>query len=355
MKKAKGILGTAVWMLPVFMAQPAWALKTYVTGNAGDVIKPTQQAVCLAGGGSDDAWADGWRYLLERSGGGDIVIIRADGSRGGYEPWIYEDPDNHNFPKVDSVTTLSFGRVGEANLASVETAILNAELVFFAGGDQSKYIDYFKGTKLAAALDYVVRVKKIPVGGTSAGMAILGDVDYGAHYSSPAKKGAMVTSADVMKDPTGSFIDLDRSFFVAPFLSGVVTDTHFSQRAREGRLVGFMARAVYNNYADVNLGNIKAIASDEATAVCYDETGQAHVFGANKAFFLKANGPIERIQPGTSLDWFYGGQAVNAYVIQGSANGSAVFDLNSWSGAGGSSEYWYVNGSNALAPFFGKF
>ncbi|MFN4291780.1 MAG: cyanophycinase [Permianibacter sp.] len=350
MKNAFTVVMTALLSV---LALPAEAVKFYTTGNTANVNKSTSLGVCLAGGGSDDAWAGGWKYLLNKSGGGDIVVIRADGSRGGYESFIYDDDGNHGFPLVDSVTTIVIESATDANRSDVETAIRNAELVFFAGGDQWRYISWFNGSRLESAVEYLMLTKKAPVGGTSAGMALLGGIDFTARYDSPDPDKDLVDSDDVMYDPTGYFVDLNRSVVNPPFMTNVITDTHFSARNRFGRLVGFMARADYN-WSDVSYSNIKAIAADEGTAACYDSSGIAKVFGTGKAFFLKGNKPIERIRSGYSLDWWGSRQAVKAYVITGSNGGSGSFNLGSWSGSGGLSEYWYVDGEVESDPFFGR-
>ena len=348
-----GLFAKMIFTISFFCAQNSLALKLYNTGSTADVSATTSQLICLAGGGNDDLWATGWKAMLTAAGGGDVVIIRADGSRGGYESWIYNDDSKNGFPKVNSVKVISLTKAADANRADVEQLILNAELVFFSGGDQSVYINWFRGSKLAEAVDYVMKVKKVPVGGTSAGMALLAGIDYSANYSSPSKKNAMVTADDVLKDPTGIFVDLDRTVLTPPFMNQVITDTHFSQRNRQGRLMGFMARAVYNNYGDVFYNNVKGIGADEGTAVCYNSAGQAQVHGAGNAYFLKGNSQIERLRVGYSLDWFANRQAVSAYVINGSQTQSAQFDLGSWVGVGGVVQNWWVDGFNQLAPLFG--
>lgn len=341
------------FILTTLFSVNAYSLQIYRTGKAQDITPTTQSAVCLAGGGSDDGWAQGWNYLLQQSGGGDVVIIRADGRRGGYEKWIYEDEGRHQFPNVNSVTTLVIEKPQDANQADVVKSILNAELIFFAGGDQSYYINWFDQSKLAEAVNYMIYAKKTPVGGTSAGMALLAGIDFSARYPSPRDQVSNISSEDVMNDPTGYFVDLDRRVITAPYLRQVITDTHFSERNREGRLVGFMARAVYNNYQDINYKNIKAIAADENTAACYGSDGLVKVYGSGHVFFLKGNLSIERIQNKQSLDWYQNGDAVLAYAIHGKQN-SAVFDLKSWTGVGGQIQSWSVNGQDANAPYFSK-
>lgn len=341
-------------IITLTVAHPAYAVRIHTTGSTTDISTSTNPLICLAGGGSDNRWGQGWRAMLEASGGGDIVIIRTDGQRGGYEPWIYNDEGENGFPRVNSVKTLTISRARDANRADVERMILNAELVFFAGGDQSRYINWFRNSRLIKAVDYVMRTKRIPVGGSSAGMALLAGIDYRADLPSPANKKAFVTSEDALKDPTGKFLALDREVLVPPYMKNVITETHFSQRNRKGRLMGFMARAIYNNYDDIYYENIRGIGADEGTAVCYDDTGIAQVYGVGSVYFLQGLTPIERIQPGSSLDWFGNRQAIAAYTIKGSDNPSARFNMSLWRGFGGISQYWWIDGANQFLPVIGE-
>jgi cyanophycinase len=329
----------------------AWSMQIFRTGNPSDIVTQTKQAVCLAGGGDDDAWAAGWKFILNSTGNGDVVVVRADDRRGDYESWIYNDDDRHNFPKVNSVTTLLFEKPMDANNPEAIHILMNAEFVFFAGGDQSTYLNWLKASKFNQAINYLIHVKKISVAGTSAGMAIMGSIDYSARQPSPEDQISNVNSVDVMKNPTGSFVDLDRNFITAPYLANVITDTHFSERNREGRLIGFMARAIDNRYSDVNLKNIRAISADENTAVCYGPNGVAKVFGSGNAFFLKPLRPVERLKANQSLNWYGSGQAIQSYIISG-RNQSARFDLKSWTGTDGVNEYWSVDGRNENTPIF---
>jgi cyanophycinase len=338
----------------LLMSMSAQAFEIYTTGNTADLQRATQSMTCLAGGGEDDRWSEGWRHMLLKANGGDVLVIRADDRRGGYEDWIFNDTEKHGFPKVNSVRTLVLNKADDGHQADVTRVIHNAEMIFFAGGDQSEYIRLIKGTPMESALNYVLHVKKVPFGGTSAGMAILGDIDFRARYSAPPKEDEMVTSQDVIKDPTGRFVDMDRGFITPEFMERVITDTHFSQRQRQGRLVGFMAKAVYNNYGNVNTLNIRGIAADEETAVCFGKSGQARVFGTNSIYFLAGNAPIERIQPGSSLDWYGNREAIRVYAIHGSQSSSARFDLTTWSGTGGETRYWYVDGRDESHPIFGQ-
>ena len=98
----------------------------------------------------------------------DVVILRSSGSNG-YNDYIYA------MNGVDSVETLVITAAKDSNTAAVETTVKNAEVVFFAGGDQCDYVKNFKGTKVETAVESVY-ARGGAVGGTSAGLADPGRV-----------------------------------------------------------------------------------------------------------------------------------------------------------------------------------
>lgn len=326
------------------------AFKIYRTGNKYDVSPSTTPVVCLAGGASDDSWADGWREMMLKANGGDIVIIRADGRRGGYEPWLFEDPDGHNFPKVNSVHSIVITSTKDSNRKEVVELVDKAELVFIAGGDQYSYLRFIKGTRLQKALLRALTERKVPFGGTSAGTALLGDVIFTAQYEPPTDENSMASTEAILKDPAGKGVSLERGFLTPHFLNQVVTDSHFSQRNRQSRLITFMARAVYNGYSDLHSFNIKAIGVDEQTAMCFDDHGMAKIYGIHSAHFLIGNQNIERISKNQSLHWYGKKRAVKVYSISGTNSNTAEFDLKTWSGVGGNLKYWSIDGSHNSIP-----
>ncbi len=66
--------------------------------------------------------------------------------------------------------------------AAFDLAVLRrvaaAEAIFFAGGDQNDYVTEWDDTPLSAVIQTAVTRRGIPVGGTSAGCAILGQFMY---------------------------------------------------------------------------------------------------------------------------------------------------------------------------------
>lgn len=320
------LLATASACLLSFQAE---AYQTNITGNSNDVSRSVNRGTCLMGGGTDVDEAFEW--MNNRSGGGDVVVLRTSGSTTSYNSYIY------NLGGVDSVRTILIESRADANNTTVERWVREAEMVFITGGDQWSYYDLWDGTKLESAVNYVMNTKKAPVGGTSAGMHVLGGIDY------TAQNGGVISS-EALSNPYDSRVTLRRNSFWEPqYLINTVTDTHFSQRDREGRFMTFMARAIKD--WGISYSSAKGIAVDEATAACIDSAGKASIFGSNYAFFARGyNDSPERVSSGQSLDWYRNKLAVKVYVVRGNSTGSRYFNVNNWSSAsGGSYEYWYVD------------
>jgi cyanophycinase len=298
-----------------------------IIGDTADVKATTEPGVVMMGGGKDVDAA--FKWMISRSGGGDVVIIRASGTAA-YNPYIYE------LGKVNSVETLKIDSRELADNDTVANIIRNAEMLFIAGGDQSNYMKYWRGTKTMAAINYLLNKKHVPVGGTSAGCAILG----GFYYSGEI---ASLTADTALANPYHNLVKLYNNDFIhAPYLQNVITDQHYLTRSRQGRHVVFLARILKDWKA-----NIKGIAADERTAVCMDENGQALVFGSSKAYFIlpDAKKPPETLAPGTPLTWNQNQQALQVYEIQGSDTGAGNFDLAKFDlskASGGNWVWWWV-------------
>jgi cyanophycinase len=304
-------------------AQPS--VVSYLTGSAADVTPTPTPGLLLMGGSTDVDAAVKW--MLDRAKGGDVVVIRSTGADG-YNQYMFD------LSTVNSVETIIIDSRTKASDAAVVSKIRNAEALFIAGGDQWNYVNYWKNTPVEDAINYLINTKKAPVGGTSAGLAILGSTYYSAQTGS-------VTSDQALSDPYNRYMTLGNNDFVtAPFLSNTITDSHYSQRTRQGRHIAFMARMM----KDYAYSSVKGIGVDEQTAVCVDGNGYAVVFGINSAYFLKntTTGP-ETCVANQKLTWNRNQQAVSAYIITGSATGNGQFNLNTFSGSGGSSRFYYVN------------
>ena len=308
---------------------------SYFTGNTTDVVTTPAGGICLMGGATEDDNA--MRWFLRKVNGGDILVLRASGSSG-YNGYLYS---TLGIP-VNSVETIVCNNAAASNDPYILRKIQQAEAIWFAGGDQWAYVSYWRNSPVASAINQAIQQRHVVVGGTSAGMAI-----QGKHYFS-ARNGS-VTSATALANPYSNLVTVDSAAFLTNSrLHNVITDTHFDNPDRKGRLVTFLSRIFtdYGVYA-------KAIACDEYTAVCIDANGTASVFGnypANddNAYFIQSNCELlakapENCTPGNALTWNLGGQALRVYRIKGNSTGSNTFNLNSWqAGNGGSWLNWSV-------------
>ncbi|MFN8578745.1 MAG: cyanophycinase [Candidatus Sericytochromatia bacterium] len=206
--------------------------------------------------------------MIKNSGGGDFVVIRSSGADG-YNPYVYSELGG-----VDSIETLIIDSEEKANCPETFEKIKNAEALFIAGGDQSKYYSYWKNSKVEEALNYLVNEKRITIGGTSAGLAILGEIVYTAENAS-------VDSKEVLKNPLTDRITLKNDFLNIPLLKDIITDTHFNQRNRQGRLIAY-TREVKSGLSTED--KLKAIGVDENTAVLLDSNGIGKIFAHNAYF-----------------------------------------------------------------------
>ena len=311
----------------------------------GRVNSSTQKAaVLLVGGGEEGTVGEdaATQWFLQQANYGDYLVLRCGGI-GRQAKWI---ADNYR-DLINSAAELSIDSREAANNPQVIQYIKDADAIYFAGGDQNKYEDYWEGTATEEALNYLINQKKVPVGGTSAGMAILGD-----YYYAPSRLGLL--SSEILDDPFHpNTKDIYRSDFLrVPFLQQVITDTHLDRRnenhpeTRYGRILGFMARILLESNQPVY-----GIGLEEGAFVAIDDKGIAQVFGnaserGQDAYFLQSNGAVpEQIEPGLPLIWDNQGEAIIVYRIKGTPSGSGRFDLNNWlTASGGSWEYWFTTG-----------
>ncbi len=305
----------------------------YYTGDQSDVTTSTSFGIAMIGGADSDTNAEtaAFQFMTAKSGGGDFVVIRSSGADG-YNNYVYS-----TIGGVNSVETIIVDSRAKADHTLTETLVRNAEAIFIAGGDQSNYVNYWKDSKLEDAINYAINTKHVPIGGTSAGLAILGQFYYGAFAGS-------ITSAQALSNPYHKdMAGLGGGGFLAVnYMANVITDSHYNERDRQGRHFTFMARLVQD--FGVSFSNVRGVGVDEATSVLVESNGTSKVYGAGNAYFLQGfGGTPELCQSKKALTWNRGGQAVKAYVVQGTTNGANTFNFNTWSGTGGANEFWYAN------------
>lgn len=213
----------------------------------------------LMGGGPDVDEA--YRWMMRQAGihpgtGGRLVVIRATGD-GAYDPYMYYSNAASSTAAADivdgwvggaalglsSVETLVIPSIVAANDPTVNAIVARANVIWIASGDQSNYIKLWKGQKLEATIKELM-TKNVPIGGTSAGLAVLGQFDFAAINGT-------VTSAQAINNPYNKYMTFGQNplsqtggFIAPPVLTNTITDSHVDTRDRMGRLITFVSRMV---------------------------------------------------------------------------------------------------------------
>ncbi|MCU0368650.1 MAG: cyanophycinase, partial [Cyclobacteriaceae bacterium] len=183
-------------------------------GNEKDVTVNTEFGLVLMGGSTDVSEAFQW--MIDRAKGGDFVIIRASGSVG-YNEYVY------SMGNINSVETLLIDSKEKANLKETSRILREADALFIAGGDQANYVKYWADSEVSKAIEYLIHEKKIPIGGTSAGCAVLSDIIFDAMHDT-------VVSDEALANPYDEKVSLSKSFIHIPMMKDIITDQHYSQR-----------------------------------------------------------------------------------------------------------------------------
>jgi cyanophycinase len=267
-------------------------------------------------------------WLFAESGWGRFVVIGADGEEE-YGRYIY---DHLPAPHPISVATLIFKTRDAASNPTVVETIRHADALFIQGGDQWDYIRLWKDTPVEQAIAQVI-TRGAPIGGSSAGLAVLGEFVFSA-------RNGTVYSSEALADPYHERVTLDRGLVDSPrlqvspcrYLKNIVTDSHFQDRDRMGRLLAFLARLAQDGWTRAG----RAIAVDEMTAVLVQSDGRATVVdnrpatNPGAAYFVTTPGPPELCRPGQRLTY----EDLSVHRISASDRG-ATFDLDTWKGQGG--------------------
>jgi cyanophycinase len=284
--------------------------KYFRIGNAADSTATPRAGFALMGGGAQQQAA--FRFLCERTSGGDFLILRASTADADAQQ---ENEEIKALCPLNSVATIVFaGRDDSADPRLLEI-IHRAETIFLAGGDQSNYVRFWQDTPVEDALNGHIAAGK-PIGGSSAGLAVLGEFSFSSMIDT-------IHSPEALANPYGNKVTLSRDFLRIPLLAGTITDTHFAKRDRMGRLIVFLARILEDGWAD----RPRAIAVEENSAVLLESGGSATVVGKAPAYFLEATQKPRVCRSGTPL----GMPAVSVHrTLPG-----GIFDVKKWTGRDG--------------------
>jgi len=297
------------------LAAPAQTPYRYFRlGNAANATATSKPGFALMGGGAD--LDEAFQWLCNRAGGGDLLVLRATG-KDDYNPYIQK------LCHLNSVATIVIPDRAAAQDPFVAQAIAHASALFISGGDQANYINFWQATPVQAALNEAIK-RGVPIGGTSAGLAVLGEYAYTAQGDKPDDPN--LDGKMALADPYGPRITISHNFLEIPILKGIITDTHFAKRDRMGRLLVFLARL---NEPDSKVlpspgPNIRGIGVEQGVAVLLELDGKTTVVGKGSAYFIELqhlSGLVEKAKPLTFGD----------FGVQKVAPGH-TFDLKAWTG-----------------------
>jgi len=232
-----------------------------------------QGRLLIVGGGAEKNGVNSWsvppyRWAVE---GKRVAIIGT--STGSLAPYM-ENQCGAAFAKEFAIDT----RILADSQATYDT-LVSYDVIFFRGGDQWEYYNLYRNTKLQDAVNYKFGQGGC-IGGTSAGMHILSSIVYTAENGT-------VYPYECIENPNNQYLTLENDFF--DFRPGFVYDTHFAERGRFARLVGFLANYKFNQNLDI-LG----LGMDDMTCMTIDENGLGTVYGTGCANFYKSTGSFSQ-------------------------------------------------------------
>ncbi len=224
----------------------------------------SQGKLMLVGGGSetDGGWSDTpYTWLVENAQNKKVGII----SYSDEDEWL---PDYFKSLGAIAADNIKISSRNEAQQSTIYDDLIKYDALFFKGGDQKRYYEYYKGTPVQEAIESIYSGGGV-IGGTSAGLAILSGVIFTAEQGS-------AYPYDVLDDINSQYVTLKEDFL--NFYPNYLFDSHFVERGRTSRLIGFLAHW-HNNQNEL----INGIGIDDRTALCIDETGLGTVYGTGAA------------------------------------------------------------------------
>ena len=226
-----------------------------------------QGYICAIGGGSENYndWSDApYSWIVQKADSGKIIIIDVSDATS----WL---PNYFMALGADTAYNKTIATISAANLQSTYDELITAKAIFIRGGDQWDYIRLWKGTKVDSAIQFVFYNGGV-IAGTSAGAAVLGDVDFSAQNGSAYPD-------EALQNPFYSRMKFENNFL--KLVPNVLFDTHFVERGRLGRLIAML----YNQFYIAGL-TLTGVGIDDRTAICISPDGIGEVMGSGAVTIL---------------------------------------------------------------------
>jgi len=240
------------------------------------------QYLLLSGGGAEDfgSWSDTpYRQAVDYAPNKRVAIIGTESS----STWLADYFLNLGAFQVKDFVVPNRMTALEGKLYD---SLRTYDLIFLRGGDQALYWEYFHETSVSQAIKHNFNDQKV-IGGTSAGMAILSEIFFSAQYGT-------VYSDEMLANPFNSYCTLDTGFL--PLFENAIFDTHFAERGRLPRLVGFLAnQKLAHGRTPIGIG------VDDKTAFFYNclaQTGTCYGSGAVSIVFYNDSTEVHTSESG---------------------------------------------------------
>ncbi len=219
-----------------------------------------QGFVMMVGGGGENynSWSDSpYGWFVEKASYGKIINIDVDEASDWYPDYFI------SLGASITSTNLQIATEAEANNFTLYQELLSADGIFIEGGDQWDYVSTWKNTYVQTAIQTIYNNGGV-IGGTSAGLAVLGEFVFDGQNGSLTSDQAAYNPYHYRVSITDDFLNI---------LPGIFTDSHFNERGRLGRLITMLARRIQDND-----NNPLGIGVEYKTAFCVDENmiGEVH-------------------------------------------------------------------------------
>ncbi|MER7763129.1 pre-peptidase C-terminal domain-containing protein [Streptomyces sp. NPDC097619] len=318
------------------LQQPAHAAADRIRlGNTADVSRASWNGPAFTMNGAGAVvTASMARAVNEiRGGTGSLDVVVLSGSAPTSGSPTPECDTAMGLTGVNSCTTWTLTTAADGNNGQVNSDIRNAEFVYFAGGDQCRYVAW-KGTALEASVESVI-AKGGGSGGGSAGHHINSPLVYDACNGS-------VTSSEALANPYQRSVSFTTGMFEWAHYGAVLNDSHFVTRDRMGRTMSFLARAVKDGLTPG--GAAWGVGVEEGGGSLFlDRNGHATQYGKDAYVVLADHQPeqavdrkpltytgfkIWRLTPGTTFD--FKNRPTCGYYLRSVTNGTP--DTNLYNG-----------------------
>ncbi|MFO7829594.1 MAG: Type 1 glutamine amidotransferase-like domain-containing protein [Bacteroidales bacterium] len=230
-----------------------------------------QGKLLLIGGGGEKDTENSWnhaayQWAVDQSANKRVAIV----SYYDASDWL----PNYFINQCGAITAKNF-TIDDISIADQQTtydSLINYDVIFLKGGDQSNYYNTYKNAKTQEAIQYIFDNGGV-VCGTSAGLAVMSNIIYAALGSS--------AQPDIcIENPQNSDVTLRDDFL--NLFPGYIFDSHFTRRFRFPRLVAFMANWKFNQNE-----TIIGVGVDEMTAMTIDENNIGTAYGVGSVNIYK--------------------------------------------------------------------